>query len=122
MITVKAFAAQNAAAPLAPFDFERRELRAQDVLIDILFSGVCHSDLHQVRDEWGGSMYPMVPGHEIVGKVINVGGNITRFKAGDIAGVGVMVDSCRTCKNCEKDLEQYWGIFIAAFAAGSVGF
>lgn len=107
MISTKAFAALTATTPLVPFDFNRRTVGANDVQIEILFCGVCHSDLHQVKDEWGGSMYPMVPGHEIVGKVINVGGNITRFKAGDIAGVGVMVDSCRTCKNCEKDLEQY---------------
>lgn len=107
MITVKAFAAQNAAAPLAPFDFERRELRAQDVLIDILFSGVCHSDLHQVRDEWGGSMYPMVPGHEIVGKVIKVGSEVKKFVPGNTAGIGVMVDSCRECKPCKNQMEQY---------------
>jgi len=107
MITVKAFAAQNAAAPLAPFDFERRELRAQDVLIDILFSGVCHSDLHQVRDEWGGSMYPMVPGHEIVGKVIKVGSEVKKFVPGNTAGIGVMVDSCRECKPCKNKMEQY---------------
>ena len=107
MIPVKAFAAQNAAAPLAPFDFERRELRAQDVLIDILFSGVCHSDLHQVRDEWGGSMYPMVPGHEIVGKVIKVGSEVKKFVPGNTAGIGVMVDSCRECKPCKNQMEQY---------------
>ena len=107
MITVKAFAAQNAAAPLAPFDFERRELKAQDVLIDILFSGVCHSDLHQVRDEWGGSMYPMVPGHEIVGKVIKVGSEVKKFVPGNTAGIGVMVDSCRECKPCKNQMEQY---------------
>ena len=107
MITVKAFAAQNAAAPLAPFDFERRELKAQDVLIDILFSGVCHSDLHQVRDEWGGSMYPMVPGHEIVGKVIKVGSEVKKFVPGNTAGIGVMVDSCRECKPCKNKMEQY---------------
>ena len=107
MITVKAFAAQNASAPLAPFDFERRELRAQDVLIDILFSGVCHSDLHQVRDEWGGSMYPMVPGHEIVGKVIKVGSEVKKFVPGNTAGIGVMVDSCRECKPCKNQMEQY---------------
>jgi len=107
MIPVKAFAAKNAAAPLAPFDFERRELRAQDVLIDILFSGVCHSDLHQVRDEWGGSMYPMVPGHEIVGKVIKVGSEVKKFVPGNTAGIGVMVDSCRECKPCKNKMEQY---------------
>ncbi len=107
MIPVKAFAAQSPTSPLEPFQFERRELREQDVLIDILFSGVCHSDLHQARDEWGGSIYPMVPGHEIVGKVIKVGSGVTKFKLGDTAGVGVMVDSCRVCKPCQKHMEQY---------------
>jgi len=107
MIPVKAFAAMSPTTPLAPFSFERRELREQDVLIDILFSGVCHSDLHQVRDEWGGSMYPMVPGHEIVGKVIKVGSHVSKFKAGDTAGVGVMVDSCRVCNPCKSYMEQY---------------
>jgi len=107
MIPVKAYAAQSAISPLTPFDFERRDLFEKDVLIEILFSGVCHSDLHQVRDEWGGSMYPMVPGHEIVGKVVKVGANVTKFSIGQTAGVGVMVDSCRQCKPCQKYLEQY---------------
>jgi len=107
MIQTKAFAAFDAKTPLAPFDFERRNVRANDVQLEILYCGVCHSDLHQARDEWGGSIYPMVPGHEIVGKVVSVGSSVTKFKTGDTAGVGVMVDSCRTCKNCQKDLEQY---------------
>ena len=107
MIPVKAYAAESASAPLAPFNFERRELREQDVLIEILFSGVCHSDLHQVRDEWGGSMYPMVPGHEIVGKIIKTGSKATKFTIGQTAGVGVMVDSCRECKPCKTYMEQY---------------
>jgi uncharacterized zinc-type alcohol dehydrogenase-like protein len=107
MIPVKAYAAQSATSPLAPFDFERRDLRAQDVLIEILFSGVCHSDLHQARDEWGGSMYPMVPGHEIVGNVIGVGSGVTKFTSGQKAGIGVMIDSCRECKPCQKHMEQY---------------
>lgn len=107
MIPVKAFAAQNASAPLVPFEFERRDLKAHDVLIDILFSGVCHSDLHQVKDEWGGSMYPMVPGHEIVGKVIKVGSAVKKFVLGNTAGIGVMVDSCRECKPCKNNQEQY---------------
>lgn len=107
MIATKAYAAQSKTTPLTPFDFERREVGPNDVHVEILYCGVCHSDLHQARDEWGGSIYPMVPGHEIVGKVIAVGNNVTKFKTGDIAGVGVMVDSCRTCKNCKKDLEQY---------------
>ncbi len=107
MIPVKAYAAQNAVSPLAPYEFERRELRNHDVLIDILYCGVCHSDLHQVRDEWGGSMYPMVPGHEIVGRVVRTGTAVTDLKPGDIAAVGVMVDSCRTCKPCMSRMEQY---------------
>jgi uncharacterized zinc-type alcohol dehydrogenase-like protein len=93
--------------PLEAYNFERRAVGPDDVQIDILFCGVCHSDLHQVKNEWGGSQYPMVPGHEIVGKVLSVGTNVTKFKVGDLAGVGVMVDSCKTCKTCAKDLEQY---------------
>ncbi len=107
MIATKSFAAYNATTPLAPYNFERRNVGEYDVHIEILYCGVCHSDLHQARDEWGGSIYPMVPGHEIVGKVVSVGNKVTKFKINDIAGVGVMVDSCRTCKNCQKNLEQY---------------
>ena len=107
MIPVKAYAAESVAAALTPFNFERRELREQDVLIEILFSGVCHSDVHQVKDEWGGSIYPMVPGHEIVGKVIKVGTGVKSFTIGETAGVGVMVDSCRECKPCKSFMEQY---------------
>ncbi len=107
MIPVKAYATQSPTSPLTPFNIERRELREYDVLIDILFSGVCHSDLHQVRDEWGASIYPMVPGHEIVGKVIRTGKRVTKFKSGDTAGVGVMIDSCRVCNPCKSYMEQY---------------
>ncbi|MGZ8558989.1 MAG: NAD(P)-dependent alcohol dehydrogenase [Chitinophagaceae bacterium] len=107
MIPVKAYAVQSPTAPLTPFNFERRDLRPHDVLVDILFSGVCHSDLHQARDEWGGSIYPMVPGHEIVGKVVKTGSDVKKFKKGDTAGVGVMVDSCRVCKPCNDFIEQY---------------
>lgn len=107
MSSTKAYAAMSATTPLQPFSFERRALGPKDVQIEILYCGVCHSDLHQARNEWGGSMYPMVPGHEIVGKVIGVGTEITQFKLGDLAGVGVMVDSCKTCKSCAQDLEQY---------------
>jgi uncharacterized zinc-type alcohol dehydrogenase-like protein len=107
MITTKAWAAKNAKATLAPFKFKRREVRPSDVLVEIMYCGVCHSDIHQVRDEWGDSIYPMVPGHEIVGRVIKVGNAVKKFKPGDIAGVGVMVDSCRKCKNCEQEMEQY---------------
>lgn len=107
MIPVKAYAAQNPTTPLSPFSFDRRTPGPNDVQVDILFCGVCHSDLHQARDEWGGSIYPMVPGHEIVGKVISIGNNVKKFKAGDLAAVGVIVDSCRECKTCKQGLEQY---------------
>lgn len=102
-----AYAAQTPSSPLAPFTLERRAPGEHDVQIEILFCGVCHSDIHQVRDEWGGSIYPMVPGHEIVGRVTAVGSAVTKFKMGDLAGVGCFVDSCRTCSNCEAGLEQY---------------
>jgi uncharacterized zinc-type alcohol dehydrogenase-like protein len=102
-----AYAALSAKKPLVPFSIERRDPGPYDVLIEILFCGVCHSDVHQVRDEWGGSIFPMVPGHEIVGRVSQVGGKVTRFKAGDIAGVGCMVDSCRSCDPCRRGLEQF---------------
>jgi alcohol dehydrogenase (NADP+) len=107
MSTAKAYAALNATDPLVPFQFERRDVRPSDVQVDILYCGVCHSDLHQARNEWGGSIYPMVPGHEIVGRVTHVGTDVKKFKEGDLIGVGVMVDSCRTCKNCNQQLEQY---------------
>ncbi|POY39011.1 hydroxyacid dehydrogenase [Solitalea longa] len=107
MIQVKGYAAPQAKAPLAPFNFERREVGPFDVQIEIQYCGVCHSDIHQVRDEWGGSIFPMVPGHEIVGKVIKVGEKVTGFKAGDLAGVGCLVDSCRTCSSCVQGYEQY---------------
>jgi uncharacterized zinc-type alcohol dehydrogenase-like protein len=107
MTQVKGYAAEQANAPLTPFNFERREVGPHDVQIEILFCGVCHSDVHQVRDEWGGSIFPMVPGHEIVGRVTQVGQHVKNFKEGDLAGVGCMVDSCRTCSSCEQQLEQY---------------
>ncbi|MBG8554139.1 NAD(P)-dependent alcohol dehydrogenase [Hymenobacter guriensis] len=107
MTPAKAYAAPAANIPLEPFQFERREVGAHDVQIEILFCGVCHSDLHQVRDEWGGSIFPLVPGHEIVGRVTQVGAHVKNFKAGDLAGVGCMVDSCRTCPSCQEGLEQY---------------
>ncbi len=103
----KAYAALNAKDPLAPFQFQRRDLRPGDVQIEILYCGVCHSDIHQVRDEWDNAIYPMVPGHEIVGRVIKTGNDVKKFKKGDIAAVGVMVDSCRICKNCKQQMEQY---------------
>ena len=107
MLPTKAYAAPAVSAPLVPFDFERRAVGAHDVLIDIQFCGVCHSDLHQVRDEWGGAIFPMVPGHEIVGRVTQVGAQVKNFKVGDVAGVGCMVDSCRACPSCLDGLEQY---------------
>lgn len=107
MIATKGFAAQNATSALGPFSFTRREVGPKDVLIDIQYCGVCHSDIHQARNEWGGSIYPMVPGHEIVGKVSQIGSEVTKFKVGDLAGVGCFVDSCRTCPSCQQGLEQY---------------
>lgn len=107
MTATKGYAAHNATAPLGPFQFERREPGPHDVQIEIVYCGVCHSDIHQVRNEWGGTMYPIVPGHEIVGRVTRVGAHVNKFKEGDLAGVGCMVDSCRACDNCKKGLEQY---------------
>jgi len=107
MTTVKGFATANAHARLIPFQLERREPGPLDVHIEILYCGVCHSDLHQARNDWGNSRYPMVPGHEIVGRVIAVGGEVGKLAVGDIAGVGCMVDSCRHCAACERGLEQY---------------
>jgi len=104
---VAAWAAPAAKAPLAPHSIPRREPGPDDVGIEILFCGVCHSDIHQVRDEWGGSVFPMVPGHEIVGRVTKVGAGVTKFKAGDLAGVGCFVDSCRACDPCRRGLEQF---------------
>ena len=107
MIQSKGYAAQSASAPLTPFSFERRDPRPNDVVIEIAYSGICHSDIHQVRDEWGGSMYPMVPGHEIVGKVTAVGSSVKKFKVGDTAGVGVTVETCMECENCLAHAEPY---------------
>ena len=107
MTATKAYAAQSASESLAPYSFERRELRPDDVQIKILYCGVCHSDLHTVRNEWHGTVYPCVPGHEIVGTVTNVGSGVTKFKAGDLAGVGCLVDSCQECNNCKHGLEQF---------------
>ncbi|CRX37683.1 NAD(P)-dependent alcohol dehydrogenase [Estrella lausannensis] len=101
------YAASDKTAPLAPFTFERRSLRPLDVKIEILFCGVCHSDLHQARNEWQNTRYPVVPGHEIVGRVVQVGQDVKAFKVGDLAGVGCLVDSCRTCPSCKEHLEQY---------------
>jgi uncharacterized zinc-type alcohol dehydrogenase-like protein len=101
------YAAHDATSPLAPFTFTRRDPGPNDVVIEIDFCGICHSDIHQVRNEWNDAKYPMVPGHEIVGRVTAVGSEVARFKPGDLAGVGVMVDSCRVCANCKANLENY---------------
>jgi uncharacterized zinc-type alcohol dehydrogenase-like protein len=103
----KAYAAPSAKSPLAPFSFTRRDPLPDDVKIDILFCGVCHSDIHTARDEWGGTTFPCVPGHEIVGRVVAVGRNVKKFKEGDLAAVGCMVDSCRDCHSCRENLEQF---------------
>ena len=107
MTVVNAYAAQNAGAHLAPFNIERREPGPNDVQIEILYCGVCHSDIHQVRDEWGGAIFPMVPGHEIVGRITAVGEAVTNFTIGELAGVGCFVDSCRVCPSCLANEEQY---------------
>jgi uncharacterized zinc-type alcohol dehydrogenase-like protein len=107
MIKTKAYAAPKAKAPLAPFSFERRDPNPHDVVIHIKYCGICHSDIHQVRDEWGGAAFPMVPGHEIAGEVIAVGTKVSRYKVGDKVGVGCFVDSCRECEPCKEGLEQF---------------
>ena len=107
MLQTQAYAAQNKTSPLGPFDFQRRDPGPRDVQIEIFYCGVCHSDLHQARDEWGGASFPMVPGHEIVGRVTRVGSSVKKFKEGDLAGVGCMVDSCRECECCRDGEEQY---------------
>ena len=107
MRPVFSYSAADATSPLAPFSFERRDPLPTDVQIEILFCGVCHSDLHQARNEWGNTIYPCVPGHEIVGRVSAIGNDVTKFQIGDMAAVGCMVDSCRSCPNCQRDLEQY---------------
>ena len=107
MTTAKAFAAQSATSPLAPFSFERRDPGPLDVQIEIKYCGVCHSDLHQARNEWHNSNYPVVPGHEIIGVVTKIGSDVKKFKVGDNAAVGCMVDSCRTCPSCKAGDEQF---------------
>ncbi|MGV3710551.1 MAG: NAD(P)-dependent alcohol dehydrogenase [Gemmatimonas sp.] len=114
MIATTGFAAFDATSPLRAWSFDRRDVGAHDVHIDILFSGVCHSDLHTVKGEWGAIAYPQVPGHEIVGRVVAVGTGVTQHKVGDLVGVGCMVDSCQQCASCAESLEQYC-------AAGNTG-
>ena len=103
----RGYAAKSAKAPLEPFEFERRDIRPTDVAFDISFAGICHSDIHQAREEWGDALFPMVPGHEIVGIVTAVGSQVSRFSIGDRIGVGVFIDSCRSCENCKRGLQQY---------------
>ncbi|MEZ0262091.1 MAG: NAD(P)-dependent alcohol dehydrogenase [Alphaproteobacteria bacterium] len=107
MIKTRAYAAQNATTPLGPYSFERREPRPDDVQIAIEYCGVCHSDLHQARNDWKNSVYPMVPGHEIVGRAVKVGSDVKDIKAGDLVAVGCLVDSCGTCSECKDSLEQF---------------
>jgi uncharacterized zinc-type alcohol dehydrogenase-like protein len=103
----KGYAVKSAKAPLEPFSFERRNLGSKDVALDIYYAGICHSDIHQAREEWGPAIFPMVPGHEIAGKVTAVGSDVRKFQVGDLIGVGVFVDSCRKCESCKAGLEQY---------------
>ncbi|MDQ2720273.1 MAG: NAD(P)-dependent alcohol dehydrogenase [Bacteroidota bacterium] len=107
MIKTKGYAAQKPKSNLAPWNFERRDIGPQDIQIAIAYCGVCHTDIHQINNDWGPGTFPMVPGHEIVGKVINAGSDVKKFKTGDLAGVGVMVDSCRDCEDCENGQEQF---------------
>jgi uncharacterized zinc-type alcohol dehydrogenase-like protein len=107
MSKTRGYAAATVKAPLMPYSFERREPLEHDVAIEIKYCGICHSDIHQARDEWGGSIFPMVPGHEIAGVVTAVGTKVTKYKTGDKVGVGCFVDSCRTCDHCRKGIEQY---------------
>lgn len=104
---VRGLAAQSAGGPLTPYEFTRRDVGTNDVAFKITYAGICHSDIHQVREEWGPAIFPMVPGHEIVGEVTQVGSSVTKFKIGDRIGVGVFIDSCRKCGNCRAGLEQY---------------
>src|ERR1035437_4405961 len=103
---INAFGAKAANAALLEMTIERRTVAAKDIELEILYCGVCHSDLHTARNDWGGTIYPVVPGHEIVGRITKVGNEVTKFKVGDLAGVGCLVDSCRTCNSCKQDLEQ----------------
>jgi uncharacterized zinc-type alcohol dehydrogenase-like protein len=106
-MNTRAYAAMAAKTDLVPYEFDRREVGPHDVALDIAYAGICHSDIHQVREEWGPALFPMVPGHEIAGTVTKVGSAVTKFKVGDLIGVGVFVDSCRKCDNCKAGLQQY---------------
>ncbi len=119
MSTAKAYAAHDATSPLSPFSFQRREPGPTDVQFSIAYCGVCHSDLHTAKSEWPGTVYPCVPGHEIVGHVTAVGSAVRHFKVGDIAAVGCMVDSCQTCASCKDGLEQYCDVYGTVFSYNS---
>lgn len=106
-MNTRSYAVMEAKKPLVPYEFNRRDLGAHDVALDIAYAGICHSDIHQAREEWGPAIFPMVPGHEIAGTVTSIGSSVTKFKVGDKIGVGVFVDSCRTCENCMQGLQQY---------------
>jgi alcohol dehydrogenase (NADP+) len=106
-MNTRAYAAMAAKTDLVPYEFNRREVGPNDVALDIAYAGICHSDIHQVREEWGPAIFPMVPGHEIAGTVTKIGSAVTKFKVGDLIGVGVFVDSCRKCDNCKAGLQQY---------------
>ena len=119
MIQTSGYATHDSSAKFVPFNFERRDVGPNDILIDIQYAGICHSDIHQAKSEWGPSIYPMVPGHEIVGTVSRVGDAVTKFKVGDIAGIGCFVDSCRKCSACEADQEQFCKVHCAATYNGT---
>ena len=112
MLPTRGYATEDPTSRLEPFNFERREPGPHDVLIEILYCGICHSDIHQARDEWGGAIFPMVPGHEIVGRVARVGSQVKQYKVGDLAAVGCFVDSCRVCASCKAGLEQYCEVHL----------
>ncbi|WP_121345110.1 NAD(P)-dependent alcohol dehydrogenase [Gillisia mitskevichiae] len=112
---VKAFGTESPEADLKQLNIDRREVTSKDVSIDILFCGVCHSDLHFARNDWGMTQYPVVPGHEIVGRVTNVGAGVSKYKKGDLVAVGCLVDSCKTCENCKADLEQYCPSWVGTY-------
>ncbi len=119
MIETRGYATHDSNAKFVPFNFERRDLGDHDILIDVQFCGICHSDIHQAKSEWGPSIYPMVPGHEIVGRVSKVGSGVTKFKVGDLAGVGCFVDSCRECSSCKADMEQFCKVHCSATYNGT---
>lgn len=119
MIETKGYATHDTNARFVPFNFARRDIGDNDILIDVQYCGICHSDIHQAKGEWGNSTYPMVPGHEIVGNVTQIGSAVTKFKVGDIAGIGCFVDSCGECSSCKADAEQFCKVHCAATYNGT---